>query len=112
MPEYFRSLSSLTILHLNGCEMLDDIPDGICKLFFLQTLWFANCKLLRKGLEDFGNLSSLEIVNLQGCKNLKGKPKILCKLKVSQKIYLNDCKVLNLLPKDFQKSFVIANFVS
>jgi hypothetical protein len=34
-------------LGLNGCEGLEEIPDGICKRFSLQDLDLANRKLLK-----------------------------------------------------------------
>ncbi|XP_057986625.1 disease resistance-like protein CSA1 [Hevea brasiliensis] len=120
LPSSIGCLSSLVILHLNGCKMLNGLPNNICELKCLETLNLSGCSNLEKlpplyGLcslkklylddtpmeelpSSIGCLSSLVILNLNRCEKLKSLPNSICELKRLDTLHLRGCSNLEKLP--------------
>ncbi|KAL2966508.1 hypothetical protein AAZX31_16G121700 [Glycine max] len=120
-PLFEKRFVNLTILNLDKCDSLTEIPDVSC-LSKLEKLSFARCrnlftihysvglleklKILYAGgcpeLKSFPplKLTSLEQFELSGCHNLESFPEILGKMENITVLDLDECRI-----KEFRPSF-------
>ena len=75
MPDTFDDMESLTVLSLQGCEKLVEVPESLGRCMTLTTLTLWNCQVLEK-LPDLSGIPKLQI---------DGVPEQLADWEVAQK---------------------------
>ena len=74
IPEGFGGLTSLKLLHMQGCKVLEEFPPGLSTLCALEELDLSKCRALRKIPEGFGGLTSLKKLWMWECEALEEFP--------------------------------------
>ncbi|KAL4580689.1 hypothetical protein LXL04_016890 [Taraxacum kok-saghyz] len=116
------TLKHLRYLNLNGCKLLQNLPEDLCRsrclekldlsytkikhlsnsICILKHLKYLNlklCQMLDKLPEDLGHLESLEELYLSYT-NIKHLPDSICKLKHLNYLRLDYCLMIEKLPED------------
>lgn len=128
-PEIICSrLTSIKVLNLSGCSLVDQIPENIGNLEYLQdfdvsetaiktipcsirqlknleSLFFRGCKLEEGAIsgDDIGCLFSLQKLDLSE-NNFVSIPESICQLFQLRELLLNNCYNLLSLPRNLPKS--------
>ncbi|KAJ9562052.1 hypothetical protein OSB04_007212 [Centaurea solstitialis] len=94
--DQLQYLEELTLLHTK----ITHLPDSICRLKHLKSLYLTSCKLLEKLPEDLGRLDCLEMLSLSACIVLRDIPNSICKMKSLKYFSLNCCNRVEELPEE------------
>ncbi|CAI9303507.1 unnamed protein product [Lactuca saligna] len=122
LTDAISMMEHLKSLKVNGCLLLEKLPDDLCRLGCLEKLNLSStnikhlpdnifmlknlkhlkldeCKLLEKLPEDIGEVKCLKKLSLSST-NIKRLPDSICMLKHLRKLKLDDCESLEKLPED------------
>ncbi|KAF8025813.1 hypothetical protein BT93_F2594 [Corymbia citriodora subsp. variegata] len=91
-------MPNLVELHIDYCNDLVTLPDGICEIKPLRKLGITNCHDLSSLPEQIGQLASLEVVRLNSCTKLSKLPDSIGTLKKLISLNISDCLSLSTLP--------------
>jgi leucine-rich repeat protein SHOC2 len=123
-------LSSLEVLHLDGCDQvrklppsirllrnlkeiclsymaLEDLPEEFGQLQCLRQADFEDCNLLQSLCESFGCLGSLQKLNLKGCSSLVCLPESFSDLANLENLDLRGCWLLQSYPHSTERIIVL-----
>ncbi|KAL8209312.1 hypothetical protein R6Q57_006044 [Mikania cordata] len=99
LPKDLWKLESLEQLTLCMQE-IKHLPDGICMLKHLKSLYLEFCGLLEQLPMDLGGLECLEKLALSFCRSLRDIPDSICQLKCLKELDLPFCRLVEKLPQE------------
>lgn len=91
----------LTVLHLQNCTALEEIPETIKFLTMLRTLNLQGCKSLKVLPRSLGELQALQDLNLNECESLENLPDGMVNLSKLKTFSMNGASKITQLPADF-----------
>ncbi|XP_030472242.1 probable disease resistance protein At5g66900 [Syzygium oleosum] len=92
------AMPNLVELHIDYCNDLMTLPDGICEIKPLRKLSITNCHNFSELPEQIGQSASLEVVRLNSCTNLSQLPDSIGTLEKLISLNISDCLSLSTLP--------------
>eukprot|EP01018_Ginkgo_biloba_P030180 Gb_04406 [translate_table: standard] len=104
LPPGFLFSPSLLRLELDGCPLLEELPNSLGEFGALRELCLTDCYSLKELPETFGRLGSLEMLYLRGCRDLQSLPEQFGLLRSLAVVNLEDCHSLEELPGSFARS--------
>ncbi|XP_068640743.1 putative disease resistance protein RGA3 [Aristolochia californica] len=79
LPNVIGCFPLLRYLDLSGSE-IEELPDSICSLSYLQALDLTDCRMLNKLPDNTTTLTNLRYLDISGCHNLNCMPTHIGKL--------------------------------
>jgi Leucine-rich repeat (LRR) protein len=99
LPQTVCSLFLMDTLYLHGCASMTALPDEIGSLTLLRSLYLPRCTSLAQLPETIGNMKGLRQLDLARCVSLRCLPESIGCLPLLQALYLDGCVSLEGLPE-------------
>ncbi|XP_078159122.1 putative disease resistance RPP13-like protein 1 isoform X1 [Carex rostrata] len=100
LPTKIGNLISLEELIIDGCSVLEVLPESLCQLKALRKIFISRCYKIKELPNYIGNLVCLEELEIGYCRGIQVLPKSFCQLKALRKLCLIKCLRLEDLPSD------------
>ena len=91
----------LSVLCLQNCTALEEIPETIRLLKMLRSFNLQGCRNLKHLPDSLGELESLQDLNVNDCENLESLPDVMVNLSQLKKFSMSGCRKITQLPADF-----------